>query len=150
MNELGTPNLGAIEEYERVRTRYEFLTGQRDDIETAKGELKSIIRDIARDMEAIFREQLDAIDQSFRVTFHELFGGGKAAIVPEDPEHILDCGIDIRVQPPGKAVSTISLLSGGEKAFVAIACRCALRGDHAGKRRFHGPEPGPGGSQKND
>ena len=126
MNELGTPNLGAIEEYERVRTRYEFLTGQRDDIETAKGELKSIIRDIARDMEAIFREQLDAIDQSFRVTFHELFGGGKAAIVPEDPEHILDCGIDIRVQPPGKAVSTISLLSGGEKAFVAIALYFAI------------------------
>ena len=126
MNELGTPNLGAIEEYERVRTRYEFLTGQRDDIETAKGELKSIIRDIARDMEAIFREQLDAIDQSFRVTFCELFGGGKAAIVPEDPEHILDCGIDIRVQPPGKAVSTISLLSGGEKAFVAIALYFAI------------------------
>ena len=126
MNELGTPNLGAIEEYERVRTRYEFLTGQRDDIETAKGELKSIIRDIARDMEAIFREQLDAIDQSFRVTFHELFGGGKAAIVPEDPDHILDCGIDIRVQPPGKAVSTISLLSGGEKAFVAIALYFAI------------------------
>jgi chromosome segregation protein len=126
MNELGTPNLGAIDEYERVRTRYEFLTGQRDDIETAKGELKSIIRDIARDMEAIFREQLDAIDQSFRVTFCELFGGGKAAIVPEDPEHILDCGIDIRVQPPGKAVSTISLLSGGEKAFVAIALYFAI------------------------
>ena len=60
------------------------------------------------------------------MTFHELFGGGKAAIVPEDPEHILDCGIDIRVQPPGKAVSTISLLSGGEKAFVAIALYFAI------------------------
>ena len=126
MNALGTPNLGAVEEYERVRSRYEFLTGQRDDIEQAKGELKSIIRDITRDMETIFREQLDAIDQSFRVTFRELFGGGKAAIVPEDPDHILDCGIDIRVQPPGKAISTISLLSGGEKAFVAIALYFAI------------------------
>ncbi len=126
MNALGTPNLGAIEEYERVNTRYEFLTGQRDDVEKAKSELLDIIRDITRDMENIFRECFRQIGDSFRETFRDLFGGGKAALVLEDEKDILGCGIDIRVQPPGKAVSTISLLSGGEKAFVAIALYFAI------------------------
>ena len=126
MNALGTPNLGAIEEYERVNSRYEFLTGQRDDIEKAKTELKGIIADITRDMETIFTEQFHQIDGCFRETFRDLFGGGKAALVLEDESNVLECGIDIRVQPPGKAVSTISLLSGGEKAFVAIALYFAI------------------------
>ena len=126
MNALGTPNLGAIEEYERVNTRYVFLTEQRDDVEKAKGELVGIIRDITRDMETIFREQFTKIDQCFRETFRDLFGGGKASLVLEDENDVLNCGIDIRVQPPGKAVSTISLLSGGEKAFVAIALYFAI------------------------
>ena len=104
---LGTPNLGAIEEFERVNTRYTFLTGQRDDVLKAKRELMGIISDITSEMEMIF-------------------GGGKAALVLEDEENVLDCGIEIRVQPPGKAVSAISLLSGGEKAFVAIALYFAI------------------------
>ena len=123
---LGNPNLGAIEEYERVSTRYEFLTGQQADIEKAKTELNGIIRDITRDMERIFTEQFREIDLRFRETFRELFGGGKAALVLEDEQNVLDCGIDIRVQPPGKALSTISLLSGGEMAFVAIALYFAI------------------------
>ena len=126
MNALGTPNLGAIEEYERVNTRYTFLTGQRDDVEKARAELSDIIRDITAEMEKLFTERFRQIDESFRQTFRELFSGGKAALVLEDEEHVLDCGIDIRVQPPGKAVSTISLLSGGEKAFVAIALYFAI------------------------
>ena len=126
MRDLGNPNLGAIEEYERVNTRYTFLTGQRDDVEKARTELKGIIRDITTEMEKIFTQRFREIDDSFRGTFRELFGGGKAALVLEDEEHVLDCGIDIRVQPPGKAVSTISLLSGGEKAFVAIALYFAI------------------------
>ena len=126
MRDLGNPNLGAIEEYERVNTRYTFLTGQRDDVEKARTELKDIIRDITTEMEKLFIERFREIDESFRGTFRELFGGGKAALVLEDDEHVLDCGIDIRVQPPGKAVSTISLLSGGEKAFVAIALYFAI------------------------
>ena len=77
-------------------------------------------------MESIFREQFTQIDQRFRETFQDLFGGGKAALVLEDENDVLNCGIDIRVQPPGKAVSTISLLSGGEKAFVAIALYFAI------------------------
>ena len=123
---LGTPNLGAIEEYERVNTRYEFLREQRDDVEKAKSELVGVIRDITRDMESIFVERFRKIDESFRDTFRDLFGGGKAALVLEDENDVLNCGIDIRVQPPGKAVSTISLLSGGEKAFVAIALYFAI------------------------
>ncbi len=126
MNALGTPNLGAIDEYERVNTRYTFLTGQRDDVEKARTELKGIISEITEEMERLFVERFREIDLGFRDTFRELFGGGKAALVLEDEEHVLDCGIDIRVQPPGKAVSTISLLSGGEKAFVAIALYFAI------------------------
>ena len=92
----------------------------------AKRELMGIISDITSEMEMIFRREFAAIDAAFRKTFLELFGGGKAALVLEDEENVLDCGIEIRVQPPGKAVSAISLLSGGEKAFVAIALYFAI------------------------
>ncbi|MCR5088289.1 MAG: AAA family ATPase [Oscillospiraceae bacterium] len=126
MNALGTPNLGAIEEYERVNTRYEFLAGQRDDVQKAKTELVGIIRDITSEMESIFVERFHEIDACFRETFRDLFGGGKAALSLEDESRVLDCGIEIHVQPPGKAVSIISLLSGGEKAFVAIALYFAI------------------------
>ena len=126
MSALGNPNLGAIEEYDRVSTRYEFLTSQRDDVQSARADLNGIIRDITQEMETIFRDQFQKIDRCFRDTFHELFGGGKAALVLEDESHVLDCGIDIQVQPPGKAISTISLLSGGEMAFVAIALYFAI------------------------
>ena len=126
ISSLGTPNIGAIDEYERVNSRYEFLAGQRDDVEKAKTELVDIIRDITAEMKTVFVERFNEIDESFRQTFLELFGGGKAALVLEDEKDVLNCGIDIKVQPPGKAVSTISLLSGGEKAFVAIALYFAI------------------------
>ncbi len=121
IRELGTPNLGAIEESQRVGERYDYLTEQRDDIAKAKGELLTIIADITRQMEEIFTREFAAISESFRATFLELFGGGKASLRLEDESDVLNCGIEIKVQPPGKAVSNISLLSGGEKAFVAIA-----------------------------
>ena len=123
---LGNPNLGAIDEYERVNTRYEFLTGQRDDVDKAKTELVDIIREITGEMKEVFLRQFRAIDESFRQTFLELFGGGKAALVLEDENNVLECGIEIKVQPPGKALSNISLLSGGEMAFVAIALYFAI------------------------
>lgn len=123
---LGTPNLGAIEEYDRIKTRYDFLTEQRDDVLKAKKELESIIGDITEQMKEIFLREFRVIDESFRKTFLELFGGGRAALVLEDEEDVLGCGIDIRVQPPGKALSTISLMSGGEMAFVAIALYFAI------------------------
>lgn len=123
---LGTPNIGAIEEYERVSVRYEFLTGQRDDVEKAKKELLDIINDVTGEMKEVFMREFKLIDENFRQTFLELFGGGKASLILEDEENPLECGIEIKVQPPGKAVSNISLLSGGEKAFVAIALYFAI------------------------
>ena len=123
---LGNPNLGAIDEYERVNTRYEFLTGQRDDVDKAKTELVDIIKEITGEMKEVFLRQFRAIDESFRQTFLELFGGGKAALVLEDESNVLECGIEIKVQPPGKVLSNISLLSGGEMAFVAIALYFAI------------------------
>ena len=123
---LGTPNLGAIDEYKRVSERYDFLSEQRDDVLRSKGEIETIIRDITAQMEEIFLEQFHKIDECFRTTFLELFGGGKAALSLEDENNVLSCGIEIRIQPPGKALSNISLLSGGEKAFVAIALYFAI------------------------
>jgi chromosome segregation protein len=123
---LGTPNLGAIEEFERVNGRYRFLAEQRDDVQKAKTELLGIIGEITGEMKELFTTRFREIDESFRATFLELFGGGKAALQLEDEENVLECGIEIKVQPPGKAVSNISLLSGGEKAFVAIALYFAI------------------------
>ena len=118
---LGTPNLGAIEEYARINERYTYLAGQRDDVLTSKRELESVIRDITAEMTTIFVSEFSKIDHYFGQTFEEMFGGGKGQLILEDPENPLTCGIEIRVQPPGKQVKTITLLSGGEKAFVATA-----------------------------
>ena len=123
---LGTPNLGAIEEFVRVNERYTYLTGQRDDVLTAKKELESIIREITQEMTTIFVAEFKKIDEYFGQTFQEMFGGGKGQLVLEDPDEPLTCGIEIRVQPPGKQLKTITLLSGGEKAFVAIALYFAI------------------------
>lgn len=123
---LGTPNIGAIDEYDRVRERYEYLTGQRDDVETAKSELLGIIRDVTKEMKEVFIVQFKQIDAEFKKTFAELFDGGKASLQLEDETDVLNCGIEINVQPPGKKITSISLLSGGEKAFVAIALYFAI------------------------
>lgn len=123
---LGTPNLGAIDEYARVNERYSYLAAQRDDVLTSKRELESIIRDITKEMTTIFLEEFGKIDHYFGEVFVEMFGGGKGALILEDPENPLTCGIEIRVQPPGKQVKTITLLSGGEKAFVATALYFAI------------------------
>ncbi len=123
---LGTPNLGAIEEFARVNERYSYLATQRDDVLTSKKELESIIKDITQEMTVIFVEEFQKIDNYFGQTFEEMFGGGKGQLILEDPENPLTCGIEIRVQPPGKQVKTITLLSGGEKAFVAIALYFAI------------------------
>ena len=123
---LGTPNLGAIEEYARVNERYTYLAEQRDDVLNSKRELESIIRDITAEMTTIFVTEFTKIDHYFGQTFEEMFGGGKGQLILEDPENPLSCGIEIRVQPPGKQVKTITLLSGGEKAFVATALYFAI------------------------
>ena len=123
---LGTPNLGAIEEYARVNERYSYLASQRDDVLHAKRELENVIRDITKEMTTIFVSDFQKIDHYFGQVFEEMFGGGKGQLLLEDPENPLTCGIEIRVQPPGKQVKTITLLSGGEKAFVATALYFAI------------------------
>ena len=126
INSLGTVNIGAIDEFKRVNERYTYLTSQRDDVEQAKGELEGIIEAITKEMTAIFAQQFDLIAASFKETYLQLFGGGQATLELEDREDILNCGIEIKVQPPGKTLKTLSLLSGGEKAFVAIALYFAI------------------------
>ena len=126
LSALGTPNLGAIEEYARVNERYSYLVSQRDDVLTSKRELESIIRNITQEMTAIFVTEFQKIDHYFGKVFEEMFGGGKGQLILENPEEPLSCGIEIRVQPPGKQVKTITLLSGGEKAFVATALYFAI------------------------
>ena len=123
---LGSVNVGAIEQFEQVNGRYTYLTSQRDDVERAKSELLGVIENITGEMTDIFREQFALIRASFAETFTELFGGGKATLELEDENDVLGCGIEIRVQPPGKTLRTITLLSGGEKAFVAIALYFAI------------------------
>ena len=123
---LGNINLDAIDEFQRINERYTYLTDQRDDVLTSKKELEGIIADITAEMKRIFAQQFAVINEAFQHTFVELFGGGKATLELEDPEDILNCGIEIRVQPPGKALKVLSLLSGGEKAFVAIALYFAI------------------------
>ncbi len=123
---LGTPNLGAIEEYARVNERYTYLAGQRDDVLTSKRELEGIIRGLTKEMTTIFVSEFQKIDHYFGQVFEEMFGGGKGQLLLENPDEPLTCGIEIRVQPPGKQVKTITLLSGGEKAFVATALYFAI------------------------
>lgn len=123
---LGTPNIGAIEEFARVNERYSYLVGQRDDVLNSKQELENIIKEITKEMTTIFVSEFAKIDHYFGKVFEEMFGGGKGQLILEDPENPLTCGIEIRVQPPGKQVKTITLLSGGEKAFVATALYFAI------------------------
>lgn len=123
---LGAINIGAIEEFDRVNTRYTYLSDQRNDVEKAKEELLGIIEEITKQMTEIFATQFEILKQSFQETFLELFGGGRATLELEDENDILRCGIEIKAQPPGKQLKTLSLLSGGEKAFVAIALYFAI------------------------
>ena len=123
---LGPINIGAIEEFDRVNTRYTYLSDQRNDVEKAKEELAGIIEEITKQMTEIFATQFEILKQSFQETFLELFGGGRATVGREDENDILRCGLEIKAQPPGKQLKTLSLLSGGEKAFVAIALYFAI------------------------
>ena len=118
---LGNVNVGAIEEYKEVSERYEFMKAQIDDVESSRAELISLISDLTGKMSERFRVQFDRINTLFGQTFSELFGGGKAELMLEDPLNVLECAIEIKVQPPGKNVQNIDLLSGGEKGLAAIA-----------------------------
>lgn len=126
ISKLGNPNIGAIEEFEIVSERYNFLTEQRDDIYKAKRDINALIEEIVTEMTEIFSREFGLIKERFSEIFVELFGGGSASLVLLDEDEILDSDIEIMVQPPGKRISNISLLSGGEMAFVAIALYFAI------------------------
>ncbi len=118
---LGNVNVSAIEEYKEVSERYSFMHGQVSDVEKSKAELIKLINELTGKMGTQFKEQFDKINFSFGQTFSELFGGGKASLVLTDENDVLESDIEIKVQPPGKNVQNISLLSGGEKGLSAIA-----------------------------
>ncbi len=126
MKELGEVNIGAIAEYSQVRQRYEFLTGQRTDILEAVSTLKKIIDDTDKIIRERFKQSFEEVSANFERFFKELFGGGNAKLLLEDGERPLDSDIEIVAQPPGKKLSNISLLSGGEKTMTAIALMFAV------------------------
>jgi len=126
IEELGPVNLTAIEEYERVLERHTFLTEQRNDLIEAQNTLNETIREMDEEMATRFKESFDKIQQQFREVFRELFGGGHADLILLDPDNLLETGIEIVAQPPGKKLQSLSLLSGGERALTAIALLFAI------------------------
>ena len=126
IKELGSINVDSIEEYNTTKQRYDFMCEQRLDLEDGIAKLKKVIQDMTSTMKTQFAKQFEIINKNFGEVFKELFGGGKAELILTDPENILECGIDIHVQPPGKKLQNMTLLSGGEKAFTAIALLFAI------------------------
>ena len=123
---LGNINIDAIEEYADVSERFEFLTKQTNDLEKAKSELETVIDEITEIMKKQFAEQFEIISRNFNSVFRELFGGGQANLSLADPNELLESGIEIEAQPPGKKLQSLTLLSGGERAFTAIALLFAI------------------------
>lgn len=123
---LGEVNLGAVDEYQRVHERYTFLSEQKDDLVEAKTTLYQVIREMEEEMSKRFKQTFDAIRREFGTVFTKLFGGGRADLMLLDPDNLLDTGIDIVAQPPGKKLQNLQLLSGGERALTAMALLFAI------------------------
>ena len=126
IRDLGSINIDSIEEYKKTKERYDFMCEQRLDLENTAAKLRKVIQDMTSTMKEQFAEKFAVINKNFNEVFVELFGGGKAELILEDENNILECGIDIRVQPTGKKLQNMMLLSGGEKAFTAIALLFAI------------------------
>ena len=123
---LGNYNPGAIDEYAEVKTRYDALNTQFVDLTSSYDELTGIIARLEVEMRTSFVDAFEAINRNFGITFKELFGGGNAELSLTDPEDVLTSGIEIKAAPPGKIIKNLSLLSGGEQSFVAIALLFAI------------------------
>ncbi len=121
IKKLGNVNVDSIEEYKKLKQRYDFMCEQRLDLENTMAKLRQMINEITEKMKVQFKEKMEIINRNFDETFKELFGGGEAKIILQDEANILECGIDIIAEPPGKKLQSMALLSGGEKAFTAIA-----------------------------
>lgn len=126
IKELGSVNVDSIEEYKNLKDRYDFMSEQRLDLENTMNKLRKVISDMTQIMKEQFNEKFKVINKNFSEVFVELFGGGKAELRLEDEANVLECGIEITVQPPGKKLQNMMLLSGGEKAFTAIALLFAI------------------------
>lgn len=126
IRDLGSINIDSIEEYKKTKERYDFMCEQRLDLENSSAKLKKMISEMTNTMKEQFATQFKIINKNFGEVFTELFGGGKAELKLADAENILECGIEIEVQPPGKKLQNMMLLSGGEKAFTAIALLFAI------------------------
>lgn len=124
---MGHINVNAVEEYAAEKERFDFLTAQTEDLNNTRRQLDTAIDKLSRTMRDTFTDCFDRINEAFGRTFSELFGGGSARVELEDADNPLDCGIDIIIHPPGKSVRSISLLSGGEQSFAAIALYLALQ-----------------------
>ena len=126
IKELGSINIDSIEEYKETKERYDFMCEQRLDLEDSISKLRGVISEMTETMQKQFAEQFKIINKNFNEVFTELFGGGKAELILTDESNILECGIEIAVQPPGKRLQNMMLLSGGERAFTAIALLFAI------------------------
>jgi chromosome segregation protein len=126
IKDLGIVNIGAIEEYDRVSTRYEFLINQQNDLTKAEDTLLEIIKEMDEVMVKEFTKSFNVIKDNFNTTFKELFHGGSATLELTDPTNMLETGIDIIASPPGKKLTTITLLSGGEKSLTALSLLFAI------------------------
>ena len=126
IRDLGSVNVDSIEEYKNLKERYDFMCEQRLDLEDTMSKLRKVIQDMTITMKEQFKKQFNVINKNFSEVFKELFGGGNANLKLEDEDNILECGIEITVQPPGKKLQNMMLLSGGEKAFTAIALLFAI------------------------
>jgi len=126
IRDLGSVNVDSIQEYTNLKNRYDFMCEQRLDLENTTAKLRNVILDMTSIMKEQFKAKFELINNNFKEVFSELFGGGKAEITLTDEQNILECGIDITVQPPGKKLQNMMLLSGGEKAFTAIALLFAI------------------------
>ena len=124
--DLGSINIDSIEAYKKMQERYDFMNEQRFDLEESITKLRNVISEMINTMQKQFAEKFKEINKNFNEVFCELFGGGKAELILENEADILECGIDIRVQPPGKKLQNMMLLSGGEKALTAIAILFAI------------------------
>ena len=126
LRELGSVNLAAIDEYAIQKQRFDFMTSQVDDLKRSRVDLQEIIKKLEAEMCETFSSAMEEIDRNFKLVFAELFGGGDAELVLTEPDNLLESGIEIRVAPPGKIIKSLTLLSGGEQAFVAIALIFAI------------------------
>lgn len=126
IKELGPINVAAIDDYIKTKDRYEFMTNQRNDMEQAREKLLRVIAEMTSIMKKQFLEQFKLINKNFNDVFRELFNGGRASLTLVDEENVLESGIEIEAQPPGKKLQNMMLLSGGERAFTAIALLFAI------------------------